>query len=60
MQTDIDVSGLKSAYEKTREKLAREKQKNAELELKLQRMEQAFDCLAQAIALRNPAPPCSN
>ena len=62
MQTELetDVSGLKSAYEKTRLKLAREKEKNAELERKIQRMEEAFDCLAQAVALRNPAPPCSN
>lgn len=60
MQTDTDVSGLKSALEKNKERVRIQRDEIAALKAERDRLQQAFDNLAQAIALRNPAPPCSN
>jgi hypothetical protein len=57
---DIDVSGLKSALEKNKERVRIQRDEIAALKADRDRLQQAFDNLAQAIALRNPAPPCSN
>jgi hypothetical protein len=57
---DIDVSGLKSALEKNKERVRIQRDEIAALRAERDRLQQAFDNLAQAIALRNPAPPCSN
>jgi chromosome segregation ATPase len=55
-----DVSGLKSALEKTKERVRVQRDEIAALKAERDRLQQAFDALAQAIALRNPAPPCSS
>jgi len=60
METDIDVSGLKSALEKKKEQVKAQREEIAALRAERDRLQLAFDNLAQAIALRNPAPPCSN
>lgn len=53
MQQTEDVSGLKSALEKTRVKLQSRNEKIAALEEDVARLKEAFDKLTQAIALRN-------
>ena len=60
METETDVSGLKSALEKNKERVRIQREEIAALKAERDRLQQAFDNLAQAIALRNPAPPCSN
>ena len=60
METETDVSGLKSSLEKNKERVRIQREEIAALKADRDRLQQAFDNLVQAIALRNPAPPCSN
>jgi ubiquinone biosynthesis protein UbiJ len=55
-----DVSGLKSALEKNKERVRIQRDEIAALQEEVARLKEAFDKLTQAIALRNPVPPCSN
>lgn len=50
---DQNLDGLKSALEKTKEKLRLAKDENAALRDRVAKVEEAFDFLVMATALRN-------
>lgn len=52
-----DVRGLKSALERSKQKIQVQREEIAALTEECAQLKQAFDKLAEAIALRNPAPP---